>query len=328
MTRRTFGGLCVAAAPSPAAGDTSAPFRGANWFNATPTRAWLEAAREKKIGYVRLAPDKWKSAGRDFLVGDCDRFTSPPAADVRTLVQWLDAAHQQKLRIILTMLSLPGSRWRQNNGMKDDVRVWREEAALAAAERFWKDLARELKDHPALFAIDPLNEPHPERAGRAAAINEFHRRMHGAIRDAGFAGPLVLESGDYASAGAFPLLKPVADPQTLYSFHCYDPYEYTTKRLNKGRPYPGRKVLEQAIAPVAAWQKMHGLSAHRIYCGEFGCARSVPGAAQYLTDLVELLEAQRWAWTFYAFREDTWKEMDYEFGTPSLLSILERRMAG
>lgn len=322
MTRRTFSSLLFA----PPAVERGR-WRGANWFNAVPTRAWLAAAQDKNIRLVRLAPDKWKGAARDFLVGDCDRFTSIPAADLKTLISWLDGAHEHGIRIVLTMLSLPGSRWRQNNGMKDDLRIWREPAYLDQAARFWTELARALKGHPALVAIDPLNEPHPERAQRATAINAFHRRLHEAIRSAGFDRIIVIESGDYASTAAFPLLEPLADPQTLYSFHCYDPYEYTTKRLNKGRPYPGRAVLVEALAPIVAWQRRHQLPSERIYCGEFGCSRSVPGAAQYLEDLVALLEEQRWHWSFYAFREDTWKEMDYEFGSPSLFSILARRLA-
>jgi endoglucanase len=48
--------------------------RGANWFNATPTREWLVAAREAGIRVVRLAPNKWESARRDFLIGDADRY--------------------------------------------------------------------------------------------------------------------------------------------------------------------------------------------------------------------------------------------------------------
>lgn len=319
MTRRTFSSLLFAPAPAER-------WRGANWFNAEPTKAWLAAAREKRIRLVRLAPDKWKAAGRDFLVGDCDRFTEIPAADLRTLITWLDAAHEHGIGIVLTMLSLPGSRWRQNNGMKDDLRIWREPMYLDQSARFWAELAGRLKDHPAVVAIDPLNEPHPERAQRGGAIQGFHERMMEAIRGAGYRRTIVIEPGDYASTAAFARLAPVKDPEVLYSFHCYDPYEYTTKRLNKGRPYPGRKVLVEALAPVVAWQKRHGVPAERIYCGEFGCSRSVPGAAQYLEDLVALLEEQRWHWSFYAFREDTWKEMDYEFGSPELFSILARRL--
>jgi hypothetical protein len=305
-----------------------APWRGANWFNAVPARGWLEAAAEKKIQTVRLAPDKWKGAGRDFLVGDCDGYKSLPAGDLKELVKWLDQAQELGIRIILTMLSLPGSRWRQNNGMKDDLRIWREPAAMAQAARFWADLARELRDHPALFGVDPLNEPHPERAGQGGRLGEFHGRMVEAIRGAGYRRKVVIEGGDYASAAGLARVDPVRDEETLYSFHFYDPYEYTTKRLNRGRGYPGRAVLAQALAPVIEWQRKHGLSAGRIYCGEFGCSRSVPGAAQYLTDLVDLIEEQGWPWTFYAFREDTWKEMDYEWGTPSLFSILAKRLVG
>ena len=39
------------------------------------TRARFRAAREAGLQWVRLVPDKWKGAGRDFLLGNADDFT-------------------------------------------------------------------------------------------------------------------------------------------------------------------------------------------------------------------------------------------------------------
>ena len=44
--------------------------------------------------------------------------------------------------------------------------------------------------------------------------------------------------------------------------------------------------------------------------------RSVPGAAEYLGDLVNIFERHGWHWAFYQFRADsTWTERDFEYGT-------------
>ncbi|WP_280143519.1 hypothetical protein [Wolbachia endosymbiont of Frankliniella intonsa] len=40
------------------------------------------------------------------------------------------------------MLSLPGSRWKQNNNDKDDLRLWSDQAFQKQAAKFWQDLAK------------------------------------------------------------------------------------------------------------------------------------------------------------------------------------------
>jgi hypothetical protein len=69
------------------------------------------------------------------------------------------------LKVALTMLSLPGARWRQNNGGVDDARLWTEPEWTTHAERFWSDLASAVRDHPAIVAYNPINEPHPDASG-------------------------------------------------------------------------------------------------------------------------------------------------------------------
>src|SRR5215475_1012834 len=47
----------------------SEPRKGANMMNQVQTEADLAAAAALGIQFIRLAPDKWKSAGHDFLIG-------------------------------------------------------------------------------------------------------------------------------------------------------------------------------------------------------------------------------------------------------------------
>lgn len=63
----------------------------------------------------------------------------------------------------LTVVSLPGARWKQLNGDRDDARLWRDAAFQAQAEAFWRELAEHLRGHPAIVAWNPLNEPRYER---------------------------------------------------------------------------------------------------------------------------------------------------------------------
>jgi hypothetical protein len=218
-------------------------------------------------------------------------------------------------------------------------------------------------------AYDPLNEPHPEREakldadepkfeawwkearGTSADLDRFYARIVAAIRDADAYTPVMVEGYGYGGVAGLTFLKPIADPAVLYSFHFYDPWQYTTFRANKGRyAYPGgmpdawdgppraweRTALDRRLGPVAQWADRHGIPAKRIVTAEFGCDRLVPGARDYLYDLAGALDRRRWHWAFYSFREDVWARMDYEMGpTPGrkrgpnpLWRVLQDALAG
>ncbi len=98
--------------------------KGANFFNKTPTEDWFIAAKEAGIQFARLCCDKWQSESRDFLLGDADSFRMIPVADFEVLKNTLDQANRHNVKIVITLLSLPGSRWKQNNHDQDDLRIW------------------------------------------------------------------------------------------------------------------------------------------------------------------------------------------------------------
>lgn len=328
------------------------PRRGANCFNREVNAEYFRSAKEAGIEFLRLAPDKWPSRQKDFLIGNADGYKTLDPDDLRRLRRVLDDAQAAGVRIVLTMLSLPGARWRQLNDGKDDSRLWREPAFAGEAESFWCDLARSLADHPAIVGYNPLNEPHPERvdgihdfwtqdlaawlAGRRGSSydpNEFNRRMVAAIRRADAHTPVILDAAMFAGVPAFRILEPVRHPGVLYSFHLYEPYELTNRRVNAGRfRYPGvvevgekaqrvewnRGEIGRFLRPVVEWAERHRVPAKRVLAGEFGCHRTTPGGPEYLGDVLDLIEARGWHWAFYSYREDTWDGMDYECGAEPL----------
>ena len=214
--------------------------KGANWFNDAPTEEWLIAAKEVGITFVRLAPNKWKTAQRDFLIGDADHYENMVEPDFAKLKETLDQAEAVGIKIVLTTLSLPGARWRQQNGDKPDLRLWQEPRYLQQTARFWRELASRLKDHPAIVGYNILNEPTPELVeglrnphaqnfgewhnkvqGTVADLNPFYAQIVAAIREVDQEIPIVLDSGFWASADALPFLAPLPDEKILYSFHMY-----------------------------------------------------------------------------------------------------------
>jgi hypothetical protein len=198
---------------------------------------------------------------------------------------------------------------------------------------------------------NPLNEPHPAREhgfegggegfaawlrdneGGPADLNRFNDRVVRAIRSVDAETPIMLDGWFHASPEGLSHLELVDDPAVLYSFHFYDPWSFTTFRVNKGRyAFPERMPGEDSegtvawtpddfgrrLRPVAEWARRLEVPASRIVAAEFGCDRRVPGAREYLAQLVAQLNGQGWHWAFYSFRAPDWDGLDYELGTEKL----------
>lgn len=311
---------------------------GANSFSLVPSATRFGAAADLGLEFIRLSPSKWHGAGRDFLIGDADDFVGIPPADLEQLITALDDAHAAGLKVVLTMLSLPGARWRQHNEGVTDPRLWTNAHFHAQSAAFWAELASALRGHPAIAGYNPLNEPKPEVTRQAdetlaqwnerswggpADLNELYDGLIRAIRGADPDVVIVLDVGNDASPEAITRLRPIRDPHVLYSVHLYEPWEYTTWRRNRGETsYPNenwnRATLETALSPLVDWQREHNISSTNIMLGEFGCDRRIPGVEHYLADTVSLAEEAGWHWAFYSFREDDWDGMDYELGSQPL----------
>lgn len=141
----------------------NAPRKGANIFNWHVLRADIRAAKKYGIAFIRLALDKFPSRSRDFLLGSADGYIAMVPEDLAHLKHVLDMCAEEGMLVVLTLLSLPGSRWKQRNNDKDDLRIWKDPKILVQAVKFWQDLATALRDHPAMVRYNILNEPHLER---------------------------------------------------------------------------------------------------------------------------------------------------------------------
>ncbi|WP_264375181.1 MULTISPECIES: glycoside hydrolase family 5 protein [unclassified Wolbachia] len=226
------------------------------------------------------------------------------------------------------MLSLPGSRWKQNNNDKDDLRLWSDQAFQKQAAKFWQDLAKELKDHPAIVGYNILNEPHPERL-----YNTADSAIYNVEQSIDLKTPIILDSSNYGDPQAFDKLKPLNDHNVLYSFHIYEPFVYTNLKLNQGKFfYPGyicsadtnkteywnRNTLRSYIEPVKVFQEKYNIPNYKIFVGEFGGHRCSKGLENYFRDLTSIFNEYNWHFAVYGFREDVWDGMDYELGNEKL----------
>ncbi|WP_241507453.1 cellulase family glycosylhydrolase [Pseudomonas sp. AFG_SD02_1510_Pfu_092] len=328
------------------------PRHGGNSFNRLPPdQAYFDALRHYGASWVRLSYDKWQPAQRDFLLGDADAYQGLPDADLATLRATLDRAHQAGLKVVIAPLSLPGMRWSQNNQGQFDDRLWQDKRYWLQAAAFWRDMARELKGHPAIAAYNLINEPAPEKHGGLAEHAEpeqmrqwyaqqqgsardlpaLYRQLIAAIREEDADTPVMVDAGWFAGADAFgywPAL--LHDQRVLYSVHMYEPYAATSApNMTRKQPfaYPGpapfagqtqqwdgQRVARYLRQPLD-WAEAMKVPRARLVVGEFGCMRRLPGCRQYLDDVLNVLERQQLHWAFYSFREDNWDGMDYELGS-------------
>lgn len=314
--------------------------RGANIFNININRSDIRAAKEYGINFLRIAPDKFKSSSKDFLIGSADNYTSINTIDLDNLKKILDICYLENMPVIITMLSLPGSRWKQNNSNKDDIRIWQDPKYLKMSVKFWGEFAKEVASHPAIIGLNILNEPHPEQALHNTNLkdeelnakankkmHEFNDAIIAAIRAHNKNVAIILDSANYADPAFFKFLTPHNDPKVIYSFHMYEPYAYTNRKLNKNKVhYPGtieniywdKKALRGILKAVNDFQNKYNIPSNRILVGEFGVNRMNPDVEKYFKDLLEIFDENGWHHAFYAFRQDDWPGMDYELGKKGL----------
>src|SRR5688572_15868346 len=101
--------------------------RGANYGPKRLRREDLQAAAAAGIEFLRLRTESMPPSATDFLIGSADRYYGVNQADLRELRAILDEAGKYKLKIVLTMFSLPGARAKKDVSDPSDGRIWRDE---------------------------------------------------------------------------------------------------------------------------------------------------------------------------------------------------------
>ncbi|MDR2769029.1 MAG: hypothetical protein LBB19_00500 [Puniceicoccales bacterium] len=105
-------------------------------FNARVLQEDIKAAKEYKIEFIRLAFDKFPTKRRDFLMGNADHYEGLDPDNLLALKKVLDACLAENMPVVITLLSLPGSRWTQNNSDEDDLRIWQDANFQKQAAKF------------------------------------------------------------------------------------------------------------------------------------------------------------------------------------------------
>ncbi len=323
--------------------------KGANGSFSKFSEEWFREAKEANLDYIRLNTRELQTNDKHFLIGSSKDFTKLNEIDLKYLIKILDTADKYDLKIVLTMFELPGRIYFDDNGDEKDNRLWKDKKYWKQSFDLWLQLATQLKDHPAIVAYNPLNEPTPEliygheeantkfkkwlkkSKGSASDLNLFNKQMIEAIRTIDKDIPIMLDGYFYCDPKGLPYMDAYNDPNILYAFHNPAPWEFATYRINKGRySYPDKmpkywngpaikwdiKRLQKTLKPVYRFIKKNRIPNYQMVASEVWCDRRVEGCAEYFRDILSLYNSNKWHWAFYAFRNDTaWTGLDYELGS-------------
>jgi endoglucanase len=212
------------------------------------------------------------------------------------------------------------------------------DADTAAFATFWRALAGHLAERdPELVFLEVLNEPLLRDAERWAAIQDH---LLAAMRAGAPEHTLIATGHKWSSVKDLLELRPSADPNIIYNFHCYDPHIFTHQAATWGEdfwphlgelPYPSSPAavaqllpaiaderarqkaaeygeerwdvaaLDRLIARAADWGRAHGV---RLTCNEFGVYRRKARPEHrlaWLRDLRTILEAHGIGWTMWDY---------------------------
>ncbi|OIO91577.1 MAG: hypothetical protein AUJ96_33685 [Armatimonadetes bacterium CG2_30_66_41] len=308
--------LAVVAAPCLADSWGTAVHRGAN------VGLWLAAADLKVLRAWGADHVRAQLLAKNMPVEDRDGRCTFTDEAWKRLEAFLAGAREAGLKVVLD-LHQQGAFFPAENWKAEAQGAWDDPASRGRLASLWRSLAeRFAADRDLVLGYDLLNEPVPPytEAG-SQSWNEVAAAAVKAIREVDAFHTVIVECASYANPAGMAKLNPVADANVVYSFHMYQPHEFTEQGTRPqwpfGQQYPGevalgwdaktptlvdRQWLEASLKPVAEFQQR---TRARVWVGEFSARRDAPdgSACRYLRDVLELFEARGWSWAYHAFRE-------------------------
>lgn len=283
-----------------------------------PDEADLAAIRALGLKHVRIIFDPaWLA----------DASLKPRPERLAEMQRDLARLRDHGLFVVLSMQ--PASAFKQR--LATDAKTLEQTATL------WRALAKALKGFTAdQLAYELLNEPEIESAERT---REILTAFATAVRSAAPDHLLIAQGPRFSDIADLMRLAPLADRNVVYSFHFYEPKNFTHQGVPYGwpmwallrdLPYPSspeavepalafmpfeaveharfygeqrwdRSKLAEAIAPIAGWARQHGV---KLWCSEFGVFRynaRPEDRATWLADTRGLLEQNGIGWALWDY---------------------------
>jgi len=207
--------------------------------------------------------------------------------------------------------------------------VWTEQDAQDAWVEMWRYTAERYGGSSNIVGYDLMCEPNSsgiffemyepdefldQYGGTTYDWNQFYPRLVEAIRSVDTETPILIAAQGWSALHWLPALEPVNAEYIVYAFHQYEPQEmYTHQKPNGENTYPGEFDLDwdgEADVFDRAWLEDFLSIAYDfqqetnapVAVNEFGVKRSVPNAAEFLRDEMQIFEDlginyALWAWS-------------------------------
>jgi hypothetical protein len=233
----------------------------------------------------------------------------------------LPACRREGISVLIDLHTPPGGREQGTSVM----RLFRKPEHQAHFLEAWERIAGRFHEDPAVWGYDLVNEPvigmlpdgvrsWPELALEAA------RR----IRAIDPRKAIIVEPAPWGSPEGLDDFEPLPGLDgIIYSVHMYMPHKFTHQGVHdnqSGITYPGvidgrpwdKAEIRRALEPARRFERDYRVP---IYIGEFSAIRWAPGtsAADWLRDVIEVMEEYRWDWAYHAYRE--WNGWSFEHGS-------------
>ena len=233
---------------------------------------------------------------------------------------WLDRniewARRHKVYVVLNFHAPPGGY--QSTGKGDALWTVRDHQLRLAA--LWRAIAQRYVNEPVIAGYDLVNEPVVPR--HRSEWQVLAQELSRTIRRVDGRHPVIVErvnavAGNWSNDAAMNFVK-IDDPNVIYTFHFYEPFEYTHQyaswtelRHREGGPYPRDRFRDKAwlksrLGAYLDWSRRNDAA---LFLGEFGairaCYENGRGGLVWMADMVDLLTEAAIPWTCHAWHEDS-----------------------
>ena len=170
-----------------------------------------------------------------------------------------------------------------------------------------------------LSAYEFMSEPaiggdELSRASSPPRLEEFFRNTLKTIRKYDTVRYFLLTPGPYGKPLNYVGFKGfnITDDKLIYGAHQYLPQQYTHQGI-KNRPrginYPGnvagknwdKNALIKSFNSLKAFESKTG---YPVFIGEFQSVRWAPNCNQWVKDVIEIMNQNKWGWAYFAYQPD------------------------
>jgi len=236
----------------------------------------------------------------------------------------LPACEEYGLLVVVDLHSPPGGKATVSGYIGSDTGLFSDRQAQEKFVEVWRRIAARYKGAKPIWGYDQANEPVEQESEEGCDDwQALAERAARAIRAIDPERAIIVEPSQWGSPEGLAGLVPIPVSNVVYSVHMYLPHAFTHQGVHDSGPayrYPGliegkqwdKAQLEQALQPAIDFQNRYHV---HIYIGEFSAIRWAPdhSACRYLSDLIDIFEAQGWDWSYHAFRE--WSGWSVEHGS-------------